>query len=51
MYDMNISENVGSLCSTRTIAALSSRMIVHSVMATTVAKRLGWSVRQPSPKN
>ena len=49
-YAMNISENFGSSWSTRTMAALSSRMMTHSVIATTVAKRSGCPFRQPSPK-
>jgi hypothetical protein len=36
---MNISENFGSSCNTRTMVALSIRIIEQSVMATTVAKR------------
>jgi hypothetical protein len=47
---MNISENIGSSWSTRTIVALSSRMMTHSVIAATEAKRRGWPLRQPSPK-
>ena len=47
---MNISENFGSSWITRTMVALSSRMMTHSVIDVTVAKRRGWPVKQPSPK-
>jgi hypothetical protein len=41
----------GSSRSTPTMAALSSRVMTHSVIASTVAKRSVWPFRQPSPKN
>src|ERR1700726_430949 len=47
---MNTSENFGSSWSTRTMAALSSRMMRLSVIVATAARRRGWPVRQPSPK-
>ena len=47
---MNRSENFGSACSTRIMAAFSSRMIEHSVIAVTVAIRRAWPFMHPSPK-
>jgi hypothetical protein len=49
-YDTKVSENLGSSRSTRTTASLSMRVMTHSVMAVTVARRSSWPVRHPSPK-
>ena len=49
--EMNISENAGSSWRTRIMAAFSSRMISHSVIAAAVAMRRGCPVRHPSPQN
>jgi hypothetical protein len=39
-----------SSCSTRTMAALCSRIITHSVIALIVAMRRSWLARHPSPQ-
>jgi hypothetical protein len=49
--EINISEKAGSSWRTRMTAALSSRMISHSVIAVAVAMRRGCPVRHPSPQN
>jgi len=49
-YDMNNSENPGSLWIAAIIVFLSRRVITHASTARAVAMRSGWPFRHPSPK-
>src|SRR6266480_4373847 len=49
-YDMNSSENSGSLWMVAIMVAFSKRVITHSSTALVVAMRSGWPFRHPSPK-